>query len=263
MARACPGQGALARRADPGRRARGHAAPDGVCAELARTDEGARVRTRRPIRRNKPAGPHVALTLMSSPVTGASTVRNVLPVDHLRPAHDLAGKPVFRPDPPAIDTLIEAKQRGVDVKIMVPGINNDSWLSRQTASGCMDGCWKREVEVYEYQLTMLHHKTMMVDAIWGHRRHHQLRQPVVRAQRGKQRLLLRPSRWSNRWKPRFGTAACPCLRVDLHGVAGARRGRQRAGVRRAFFRNRCDSREPTIQEGRRLLPSCQQHDARA
>ena len=45
----------------------------------------------------EPAGPYLALTLMSSPVTGASTVRiDVLPLDHLCPATNLGRQSVLR-----------------------------------------------------------------------------------------------------------------------------------------------------------------------
>src|SRR4029079_12954744 len=67
-------------------------------------------------------GPHVAITLMSSPVTGASTVRIMYYLSIVAARRTLwIANPYFVPDAPAIDTLIEAKKRGVDVKIMVSG----------------------------------------------------------------------------------------------------------------------------------------------
>ena len=59
---------------------------------------------------------------------------DVLPVDRLRaPSRSTSPIPYFVPDPVAIDTLIEAKRRGVDVRIMVAGIRNDNWLARQNS----------------------------------------------------------------------------------------------------------------------------------
>ena len=75
--------------------------------------------------------------------------------------------PYFVPDPPAIDTLIDAKQRGVDVRIMVSGINNDSWLSRQNSIRLYGRLLAAGIDIYEYQGTMLHHKTMVVDGVWA------------------------------------------------------------------------------------------------
>jgi cardiolipin synthase len=116
----------------------------------------------------EPAGPHLAMTLMSSPVTGASTVRIMYYLSIICARRRIwLANPYFVPDPPAIDTLIEAKQRGVDVKIMVSGMNNDSWLSRQNGIRLYGRLLRAGIEIYEYQHTMLHHKTMVVDGVWG------------------------------------------------------------------------------------------------
>jgi cardiolipin synthase len=75
--------------------------------------------------------------------------------------------PYFVPDAPAIDTLIEAKRRGVDVKIMVSGMNNDNWLSRQNSTRLYGRLLEAGIEIYEYQTTLLHQKTMVVDGVWA------------------------------------------------------------------------------------------------
>jgi cardiolipin synthase len=114
------------------------------------------------------AGSHLALTLMSSPVTGVSTVRTMYYLSIICARRTIwLANPYFVPDPPAIDTLIEAKQRGVDVKVMVSGMNNDSWLSRQNSIRLYGRLLQAGVEIFEYHHTMLHHKTMMVDGVWA------------------------------------------------------------------------------------------------
>ena len=116
----------------------------------------------------EPAGSYLALTLMSSPVTGASTVRTMYYLSIICARRRIwVANPYFVPDPPAIDTLIEARQRGVDVKIMVSGANNDSWLSRQNSVRLYGRLLDAGVEIYEYHHTMLHHKTMVVDGVWS------------------------------------------------------------------------------------------------
>ena len=75
--------------------------------------------------------------------------------------------PYFVPDPVAIETLIAAKQRGVDVRIMVSGIRNDNWLARHNSMRLFGRLLEAGVEVLEYNHTMLHHKTMAVDGEWG------------------------------------------------------------------------------------------------
>ena len=113
-------------------------------------------------------GPHVALTIMSSPVTGASTVRTMYYLSIICARRTIwLANPYFVPDAPAIDTLIEAKQRGVDVKIMVSGMKNDNWLSRQNSIRLYGRLLHAGIEIYEYERTLLHHKTMVVDGVWA------------------------------------------------------------------------------------------------
>jgi cardiolipin synthase len=116
----------------------------------------------------EPTGPHMALTIMSTPVTGASTARTMyyLSIVCARRTIWLAN-PYFVPDAAAIDTLIEARRRGVDVKIMVSGMNNDNWLSRQNSTRLYGRLLEAGIEIYEYQTTLLHQKTMVVDGVWG------------------------------------------------------------------------------------------------
>jgi cardiolipin synthase len=55
----------------------------------------------------------------------------------------------------------------VDVKIMVSGIRNDNWLARQNSVRLFARLLAAGVEIYEYNRTMLHHKTIVVDQRWG------------------------------------------------------------------------------------------------
>jgi cardiolipin synthase len=105
---------------------------------------------------------------MSSPVTGASTVRIMYYLSIICARRRIwMANPYFVPDPPALDTLIEAKRRGVDVKIMIAGTDNDSWLSRHNSIRLYGRLLEAGIEIYEYERSMLHHKTMAVDGVWG------------------------------------------------------------------------------------------------
>ena len=75
--------------------------------------------------------------------------------------------PYFLPDPVALDTLIEAKKRGVDVQVMVSGIRNDNWLARHNSVRLFGRLLEAGIEILEYNRTMLHHKTMVVDGAWA------------------------------------------------------------------------------------------------
>jgi cardiolipin synthase len=113
-------------------------------------------------------GPHLALTIMSSPVTGASTARIMYYLSIICARRTLwLATPYFVPDPPAIDTLIEAKQRGVDVRIMVSGVHDRNWLSRHNCVRLYGRLLHAGIDIYEYERTLLHHKTLTADGVWG------------------------------------------------------------------------------------------------
>ena len=105
---------------------------------------------------------------MSSPEIGASTVRTMYYLSIICARRSIyIANPYFVPDEAAIDTLIEAKQRGVDVRIMVSGIHNDNWLARQNSVRLFGPLLRAGIEILEYNRTMLHHKTMVVDDVWA------------------------------------------------------------------------------------------------
>jgi len=112
-------------------------------------------------------GPLAVQTLLSSPETGASNVRTMyyLSIVCARESIYIAN-PYFVPDPVAIETLIEAKQRGVEVRIMVSGVRNDNWLARHNSVRLFGRLLAAGIEIHEFNRTMLHHKTMVVDGRW-------------------------------------------------------------------------------------------------
>ena len=115
----------------------------------------------------QPAGPLAVQTLLSSPEIGASSVRTMyyLSIVCARESIYIAN-PYFVPDPVAIETLIEAKRRGVDVRIMVSGIRNDNWLARYNSVRLFGRLLAAGIEIHEFNRTMLHQKTMVVDRWW-------------------------------------------------------------------------------------------------
>ena len=112
-------------------------------------------------------GPLAVQTLLSSPETGASSMRTMYYLSIVCARRSIwIANPYFVPDPVAIETLIEAKQRGVDVRIMVSGIRNDNWLARYNSIRLFGRLLEAGVEIQEYNRTMLHQKTMVVDGRW-------------------------------------------------------------------------------------------------
>ena len=61
------------------------------------------------------------------------------------------------------DKCKNCKGRGVEVRIMVSGIRNDNWLARHNSVRLFGRLLAAGVEIQEYNRTMLHHKTMVVD----------------------------------------------------------------------------------------------------
>ncbi len=114
-----------------------------------------------------PPGKLAVQTILSSPETGASTARTFyyLSIAAARRTLDIAN-PYFIPDQGAIDLLIAAVKRGVKVRVMVAGIHNDNWMARQNSVRLYGPLLKAGIEIYEYNHTMLHQKTMVVDSVW-------------------------------------------------------------------------------------------------
>jgi cardiolipin synthase len=115
-----------------------------------------------------PAGPLPAMTIMSSPEAGASSVRTMHYLSIASATRSIfIANPYFVPDVTAIAQLVEAKRRGVDVRIMLAGIHNDNWVARQNATRLIGPLLEAGIEVLEFNRTMLHQKTMVVDERWG------------------------------------------------------------------------------------------------
>ncbi len=115
-----------------------------------------------------PVGTLKAQTIISSPEIGASTVRVMyyLSIVCARKSIFIAN-PYFVPDEAAREALIDAKKRGVDVRIMVSGIHNDNWFARRNSVRLYGPLLEAGIEIHEFNRTMLHQKTMVVDALWG------------------------------------------------------------------------------------------------
>jgi cardiolipin synthase len=115
----------------------------------------------------EPCGPFPVQTLLSSPESGDSTVRVMyyLSIVCARKSIYIAN-PYFIPDAVAIETLIDARKRGIDVRIMVSGIRNDNWIARQNSVRLYGRLLAAGIDIFEYNRTMLHHKTMVVDGVW-------------------------------------------------------------------------------------------------
>jgi len=114
------------------------------------------------------AGTMTALTILSTPEAGSSAVRIMYYLSIVSARHSIyIANPYFIPDDAATEILIDARHRGVDVKLMITGIHNDMRLSRYSSIHLYGKLLEAGIEIYEYNRTMLHQKTMVVDGIWS------------------------------------------------------------------------------------------------
>jgi cardiolipin synthase len=75
---------------------------------------------------------------------------------------DLAAS-YFVPDDLLIEALIDARRRGVRVRILLPGPHIDSEAVRIASKGEWGPLLREGVEIYLYQPTMMHMKMLIVD----------------------------------------------------------------------------------------------------
>jgi cardiolipin synthase len=70
------------------------------------------------------------------------------------------------PDKFAIETLLAARRRGVDIEIIVPGPHMDEKMLKKASQSIWGILLDAGIKIYEYQPTMYHCKTIIVDDLW-------------------------------------------------------------------------------------------------
>jgi cardiolipin synthase A/B len=73
----------------------------------------------------------------------------------------------FAPRPAFVEALCEAAERGVDVRVLVPGRHIDKGFVRVAGRAVYDRLLGCGVRIFEYGPTMLHAKTLVVDGAWS------------------------------------------------------------------------------------------------
>lgn len=66
-----------------------------------------------------------------------------------------------------VELLVKAVKRGVDVRILVPGENNDQPLTKSAGRGAYGKLLEGGVKIFEYQPTMIHIKSIVVDTLFS------------------------------------------------------------------------------------------------
>jgi cardiolipin synthase A/B len=115
------------------------------------------------------SNPATALVVNSTPTVGGSTRARVLFQILLASARRSIEitSPYFLPDKSLMRELCQALERGVKVRILVPGLKSDHLLTRSASRGGYGPLLKAGADVYEYQPSMIHAKVLCVDHLWA------------------------------------------------------------------------------------------------
>lgn len=111
-----------------------------------------------------------ALVVDSSPSMGRSTRARILYQTLLAAAVKTIHitTPYFLPDRSARGELVRARrERGVEVKIIVPGKHSDHLLTRRSSRRLFGDLLRAGAEIYEYEAAMIHTKSMVIDGVWS------------------------------------------------------------------------------------------------
>ena len=113
------------------------------------------------------AGHLPAQMFKSSPRDGTEDVRvmNLLAIASARKSIRLSAS-YYVPDALTTQAFLEARARGVEVEIIVPGAKTDSAIVKHASRGKWGPLLKAGVKIYEYQPTMYHCKVMVVDEVF-------------------------------------------------------------------------------------------------
>lgn len=110
-----------------------------------------------------------AMVINSTPTSGGGTRARLLFQLLLASArHSIViTTPYFLPDRGIQRELCNATERGVRVRILVPGHRSDHFLTRSTSRGGYGPLLKARAELHEYSAAMIHAKVLIVDDLWS------------------------------------------------------------------------------------------------
>lgn len=104
-----------------------------------------------------------------SPVGGPSTLKLLHYAAIKAAKHSITiQNPYFLPDPDARDALVEAVQRGVKVRVMIPAVEaTDAKIVQHASHHHYGTLLKGGVRIFDYQQTLLHQKVFTIDGEWS------------------------------------------------------------------------------------------------
>ena len=114
----------------------------------------------------EPAGDMDAHMFISSPSGGGESMHlmYLMAIAAAEKTIDLAAA-YFIPDELITQALLEARKRGVRIRVLAPGKNTDSDAARHASKADWGPMLKAGIEIYEYEPTMFHNKMLIVDKL--------------------------------------------------------------------------------------------------
>ncbi len=109
------------------------------------------------------------LVINSTPSAGGATRARVLfqmLVASAQKTIDVT-TPYFLPDRSLSDEIVRAVERGVHIRIIVPGRHSDHFLTRSSSQRSFGKLLKAGVQIFEYEPAMIHAKILMIDGLWS------------------------------------------------------------------------------------------------
>jgi len=115
----------------------------------------------------KPDGKHDAQVVVSS--THQRNVMHLMLMTALAAAEKTVriGTPYFVPDSITRRQLLDARKRGVDIEIIVPGKRTDARIVQKASRHFWGELLEAGITIYEFDPTMYHCKLVIVDDIWS------------------------------------------------------------------------------------------------
>lgn len=110
------------------------------------------------------AGDMDAHLFISSPASGSESMHLMYLLSIAAAQHSIDLQAAyFIPDELITKALLAARQRGVRIRVIVPGKNTDSDAARHASRADWGPLLLAGIEIYEYEPTMFHNKMMIVD----------------------------------------------------------------------------------------------------
>jgi cardiolipin synthase len=113
-----------------------------------------------------PAGDKIVRVLAAEPDRDSPIYKSLLVAvnEAKKSIHITAG--YFVPDDQVLDALRAAAKRGVDVKLVLPGVSDHS-LVFHAGQAYFEDLLEAGVKIYQLQIAVLHAKTAVIDSVWS------------------------------------------------------------------------------------------------